>query len=52
MVDKIGEVKFPIYRELSRVGRLFVRDLNSKKDNRLDLLTSYETTFKITDLRF
>lgn len=51
-VEKIDAYKFPIFRDLSRLGRSLANNSNITKNGRLDVLVSGEMNFNGNDIRF
>ena len=51
-VEKFQKIKFPIFRDLSKLGRDLIRNRKIANNVKLDLLNSNELTFKSSDIRF
>lgn len=52
MMEKITTFRFPISRDLSRIGRKFIRDHRYKQPSRLDVINSNEMGFRVGDINF
>lgn len=52
LVERIDAVKFPILRDLSRVGRNFMNERKAARHNRIDYIHSNEMTVNYGDIRF
>ena len=50
-VEKLEKINFPIFRDLSKLGRDLIRNHAVPHSVRLDLLNSNELTFKANDIR-